>query len=203
MEVILKEDVANLGFKGEIVEVKPGYGRNFLIPQGMAVIASESAKKQLAETQRQQAHKLAAIRAKAEEKAEKLKDAKVELLVKTSNTGRIYGSVSASMVADALEAQGHEINRKMLVVPGSIKEVGEYIARVRLHKDIMVEVPVIVESENAAEIAAAKAAAKAEEEAHQAERARQQAEAEGAAEASEEETAEEAATEATEESTEA
>ena len=163
----------NLGFKDEVVEVKAGYGRNFLIPQGKAVIASDSALRQLAEDQRQQAHKLAALLAKAQEQAAKLKDVKVELSVKTSNTGRIYGSVTPTMVADALEAQGHDVNRKMLLIAGGIKEVGEYVARVRFHKDVTVEIPLIVVSENAAEIAAAKAAAKAEEEAHQAERARQ------------------------------
>ncbi len=173
MKVILKEDMPNLGFKDEVVEVKAGYGRNFLIPQGKAVIASDSALRQLAEDQRQQAHKLAALLAKAQEQAAKLKDVKVELSVKTSNTGRIYGSVTPTMVADALEAQGHDVNRKMLLIAGGIKEVGEYVARVRFHKDVTVEIPLIVVSENAAEIAAAKAAAKAEEEAHQAERARQ------------------------------
>lgn len=200
MKVILKEDMPNLGFKDEVVEVKPGYGRNFLIPQGKAIIANESALKQLAEDQRQQAHKLAAILEKAEKQAEKLHDVKVELEVKTSNTGRIYGSVTPTMVADALEAQGHDINRKMLLIPGGIKETGEYVARVRFHKDVTVEIPLIVVSENAAEIAAEKAKAKAEEEAHQAERARQLAEAE-AAEAADEEVAE--STEENEESTEA
>ncbi len=147
MKIILKEDMPNLGFKGEIVEVKPGYGRNFLIPQGKAVIASESAVKVLKENQRQQASKLAAERDNAQKIADKIEGTKLTIEVKTSNTGRIYGSVSSSMVADELEKLGFtEINRKMLLVPG-IKEIGEYVAKVRLHKDVTVDVPVTVVSD--------------------------------------------------------
>lgn len=171
MKVILKEDVANLGFANEVVEVKPGYGRNFLIPKGLAVMASESALKVLAENLKQQEHKHAVIKQRAEELARKLDGKRAELKVRTTNTGTIYGSISAAMVADALEAQGLEINRKMLQVPGGIKEIGEYTAKVRLHKDVTVEIPVIVESENAAEIEAARLAAKQEAEAIEAERA--------------------------------
>ena len=180
MKIILKEDISNLGFKNDVVEVKPGYGRNFLIPQGKAIIANESSLKVLAENMRQQEHKLAKEKEAAQKLADKLEGAKANILVKTSNTGTIYGSVSAAMVADNLEAQGFEVNRKMLQIQGGIKTIGEYVAKVRLHKEITVEVPVIVESENAAEIAAAKARAKAEEEALEAERARMAAEAEAA-----------------------
>lgn len=148
MKVILKEDVANLGFKDEVVDVKPGYGRNFLIPQGLAVMASDSALKVLAENQRQQAKKLDAIKATAQKAADKLEGAKVELLVKTSATGSIYGSVTSAQVADELEKQGFEINRKMLKM-ATIKNLGEYVATVRLHRDVTVDVPVIVKSENA------------------------------------------------------
>ena len=196
MKIILKEDISNLGFKNDVVEVKPGYGRNFLIPQGKAIIANETSLKILAENMRQQERKLAKEKEDAQKLADKLEGAKAHLLVKTSNTGTIYGSVTAAMVADNLEAQGYEVNRKMLQIQGGIKEIGEYEAKVRLHRDITVEVPVIVESENAAEIAAAKAQAKAEEAARQAEKERKlaeaQAEAEGAEEAPEAE-AEEAA----------
>ncbi|WP_288905614.1 50S ribosomal protein L9 [uncultured Porphyromonas sp.] len=147
MKIILKEDMPNLGFKGEIVDVKAGYGRNFLIPQGKAVIASESAIKILQENQRQQARKLEAELANAQKIADKIEGTSLTIEVKTSNVGRIYGSVSASMVADELEKLGFtEINRKMLQVPG-IKEVGEYIARVRLHKDVTVEVPLTIVSD--------------------------------------------------------
>lgn len=198
MKIILKEDISNLGFKNDIVEVKPGYGRNFLIPQGKAVIANETSLKVLAENMRQQERKLAKEKADAQALADKLEGAKANLLVKTSNTGTIYGSVTAAMVADNLEAQGFEVNRKMLQLQGGIKEIGEYVAKVRLHRDITVEVPVIVESENAAEIAAAKAQAKAEEAARQAEKERKlaaekaEAETEGAEEAEGEEGAAEA-----------
>lgn len=148
MLVILKEDMPNLGFKDEVVEVKPGYGRNFLIPQGKAVIASDSALKVLAEKQRQQAKKLEAEKNHAEAIAKKLEGTTLEFEVKTSGQGRIYGSVGAAHVADALEELGFaEINRKMLVVPGNIKEVGEYVARVRLHKDVTVEIPFTVKSD--------------------------------------------------------
>lgn len=147
MKIILKEDMPNLGFKGEIVDVKPGYGRNFLIPQGKAIIASASAIKVLEENQRQQAKKIEAVRAEAQKLADKMEGTQLTIEVKTSNTGRIYGSVSAAMVADQLEGMGFEdINRKMLVVPG-IKEVGEYVAKVRLHKDVTVEIPLTVVSD--------------------------------------------------------
>lgn len=147
MKIILKEDMPNLGFKGEIVDVKAGYGRNFLIPQGKAVIASESAIKILQENQRQQARKLEAELANAQKIADKIEGTSLTIEVKTSNVGRIYGSVSASMVADELEKLGFtEINRQMLQVPG-IKEVGEYVARVRLYKDVTVEVPLTILSD--------------------------------------------------------
>ena len=185
MKIILKEDISNLGFKNDVVEVKPGYGRNFLIPQGKAIIANETSLKILAENMRQQERKLAKEKEDAQKLAAKLEGASAHILVKTSNTGTIYGSVTAAMVADNLEAQGFEVNRKMLQLQGGIKVIGEYEAKVRLHRDVTVEVPVIVESENAAEIAAAKAQAKAEEAARQAEKERQlaEAEAEGAEDA--------------------
>lgn len=147
MKLILKEDVRNLGFKNEIVDVKPGYGRNFLIPKGMGVLATPSALKIHEENLRQQADKLEAFKAEAEKRAEKLSGAKVELSAKTSSTGSLYGSITTTMVADELEAQGYEINRKMIEMTG-IKEIGQYVAKVRLHKDVAVEVPVIVTSEN-------------------------------------------------------
>lgn len=147
MKLILKEDVRNLGFKNEIVEVKPGYGRNFLIPKGMAILATKSALRIHEEKLRQQADKLEAFRAEAQKRADKMEGAKVELSAKTSSTGTLYGSITTTMVADELEAQGYEINRKMIEMPG-IKEIGQYIAKVRLHKEVTVEVPVIVTSEN-------------------------------------------------------
>lgn len=161
MLVILKEDIANLGFKDEIVEVKPGYGRNFLIPRGLAVIASESAQKVLAENQRQRAHKLAKIKADAEAVAAKMEGVKLTIVAKTSSTGTIFGSVTNIQIAEELEKLGFELNRKMIHV-ANIKEIGHYIAKVRLHKDVTVEVPFTVESESATIAAPAEEAPVAE-----------------------------------------
>lgn len=146
MEIILKEDVIGLGYKNDIVEVKSGYGRNYLIPQGKAIIASPSAKKVLAENLKQQAHKLAAILAKAEEEASKLNGVSVTIEGKVSTTGALYGSVTAATVAAELAKQGIEIDRKRIVMK-DIKFVGEYAATVIFHKEVKVEIPVTVLAE--------------------------------------------------------
>ena len=148
MQVILKEDVINLGYKDDIVTVKDGYGRNFLIPTGKAVIASESAKKMLAENLKQRAHKLAKIKADAEELAAKLKDVALTIGAKTSSTGTIFGSVNNIQIAEELAKQGFEIDRKMIVVK-DVKEVGSYQATIKLHKEVSVEVPFEVVAEEA------------------------------------------------------
>ncbi|MDH6312978.1 large subunit ribosomal protein L9 [Parabacteroides sp. PFB2-10] len=147
MQVILKEDVANLGYKDDIVTVKSGYGRNFLIPQGKAVIASESAKKVLAENLRQRAHKLAKIKEDAEALAAKLEGVSLTIGTKTSSTGTIFGSVSNIQIAEALEKLGFEIDRKSISVKDAVKEVGSYSAKVKLHKEVAVEIPFEVVSE--------------------------------------------------------
>lgn len=136
MEVILKEDVINLGYKDDIVSVKRGYGRNYLIPTGKAIIATESARKVLAENLRQRAHKLAQIKAEAEAIAEKLNGLTLTIGAKTSSTGTIFGSVNNIQVADELAKLGHEIDRKIIVIKDSIKEIGDYTASVRLHKEV-------------------------------------------------------------------
>ena len=146
MELILKEDVINLGYKDDIVKVKDGYGRNYLIPTGKAVIATESAKKVLAENLRQRAHKLAKIKADAEELAKKLEGVSLTIATKVSATGVIYGSVSAIQVAEELAKLGFEIDRKIIVVE-SAKQVGSYTATVRLHKEVSVKVPYTVVAE--------------------------------------------------------
>ena len=151
MKIILKEDIANLGYKDDVVEVKSGYGRNYLIPQGKAVIASPSALKQLAETLKQRAHKLAKIKADAEAKAASLEGVALTITVKTSATGAIYGSVGNMQVAEELAKLGHEIDRKIIVVKETIKEVGSYKAVVKLHKEVSVEIPFEVVAETAAE----------------------------------------------------
>lgn len=147
MQVILKEDVINLGYKDDIVTVKDGYGRNFLIPTGKAVIASESAKKVLAENLKQRAHKLAKIKEDAQALAAKLEGVTLTIGAKTSSTGTIFGSVTNIQVADALAKAGFEVDRKIIYIKESVKEVGNYKATLKLHKEVSVEVPFEVVSE--------------------------------------------------------
>lgn len=148
MEVILKEDVANLGYKDDIVHVKDGYGRNFLIPQGKAVIASESARKVLAEVLKQRAHKIAKIKEEAETLAEKMKGVSLTIGAKTSSTGTIFGSVTNIQIAEELAKLGFEVDRKIIrIKEDAVKEVGSYSATVRLHKEVSVEIPFEVVSE--------------------------------------------------------
>ena len=147
MKLILKEDVKNLGYKDDVVEVKSGYGRNYLIPTGKAVIATPSALKVLAENQRQRAHKLAQIKADAEAKAAALEGVALTISAKTSSTGTIFGSVNALQIAEALEKLGFEIDRKIIDVKDAVKEVGKYTATVRLHKEVAVEIPFEVVAE--------------------------------------------------------
>ena len=160
MELILKEDIIGLGYKNDIVNVKSGYGRNYLIPQGKAVIASESAKKVLAENLRQQAHKLAAQKAAAEERGKALEGVALTIAAKVSTTGQLYGSVNVATVAEELKKLGKEVDRKIITMK-DIKKVGEYVALVHFHKEVTVEIPVTVVAENAEELAAEKAAMKA------------------------------------------
>ena len=116
MEVILKEDMLNLGYKDDIVNVKEGYARNYLIPRGKAVIATESAKKVLAENQRQRAHKLAQMKADAEALAEKMEGVSLTIGAKTSSTGTIFGSVTTIQIAEALLEKGFEVDRKLIMI---------------------------------------------------------------------------------------
>ena len=160
MEIILKEDIIGLGFKNDIVNVKSGYGRNYLIPQGKGVIASPSAKKILAENLRQQAHKLAAQKAAAEERAKVLEGVELVIPAKVSVTGQLYGSVGAAQVAEELAKLGKEIDRKIITMKDA-KKVGDYIALVHFHKEVTVEVPVKVVAENADELKAIADAEKA------------------------------------------
>jgi large subunit ribosomal protein L9 len=156
MEIILKEDIIGLGFKNDIVNVKSGYGRNYLIPQGKGVIASESAKKILAENLKQQAHKLAAQKAAAEERGKALEGVALTIAAKVSATGQLYGSVNAAIVAEELKKLGHEIDRKIITMR-DIKKLGDYEALVHFHKEVIVAIPVTVVAENADELAAAAA----------------------------------------------
>ena len=149
MEIILKEDVVNLGYKNDIVTVKSGYGRNYLIPTGKAVIASPAAKKMLDEELKQRAHKLEKIKKDAEAVAESLKDVSLKIATKVSATGVIYGSVGNIQIAEELAKLGHNIDRKIIVVKDSVKEVGHYKAVVKLHKEVSVEIPFEVVAEEA------------------------------------------------------
>ena len=149
MEIILKEDVANLGYKNDIVTVKSGYGRNYLIPTGKAVIASPAAKKMLAEELKQRAHKLEKIKKDAEELAAQLAGISLKIATKVSSTGTIFGSVGSIQIAEELEKLGHKIDRKTIIVKDAVKEVGSYKAVVKLHKEVSVEIPFEVVAEEA------------------------------------------------------
>jgi large subunit ribosomal protein L9 len=148
MEIILKEDVTNLGYKNDIVKVKGGYGRNFLIPTGKGVIASPSAKKMLAEDLRQRAHKLEKIKNDALALAEKLKEVSLTIGTKVSSTGTIFGSVNNVQIAEQLEKKGLEVDRKTIVIKDPVKEIGSYTAIIRLHKEVSVEIPFNVVAED-------------------------------------------------------
>ncbi len=148
MEIILKEFIPGLGEADEIVTVKAGYARNYLIPQGKAITATPSAKKQLAETLRQREHKIAQVRAEAQALADKIQGVVLTVGAKTSTQGKIFGSVNAIQLAEALAAKGFEIDRKRIAIIGdSIREVGKYKAKVKLHKEVDVEVEFEVVSE--------------------------------------------------------
>lgn len=140
MEIILKEDVINIGYKGDIVKVKDGYGRNYLIPQKKAILATESAKKMLAEDLKQRAHKLERIKNEAQELADKLKDITLNVGAKTSTTGKIFGAVGPIQIADAFEKAGFAVDRKVIVLKEPVKEIGSYKVTLKLHKEVAVEV---------------------------------------------------------------
>jgi large subunit ribosomal protein L9 len=140
MEVILKEDVNNLGYKGDIVKVKDGYARNYLIPTKKAVIATDSAKKMLEEEKKQRAHKLERIKNEALELAEKAKGINLIVEAKASSTGKIFGAVGPIQIADAFEKAGLVIDRKVIVVDEPVKELGSYKATLKLHREVSVEI---------------------------------------------------------------
>ncbi|MTH14561.1 50S ribosomal protein L9 [Flavobacterium sp. LC2016-01] len=137
MELILKQDVQNLGFKDDVVSVKPGYGRNFLIPQGFAALATPSAKKVLAENLKQRAHKEAKIVADAKALAETLKALEIKLTAKAGGE-KLFGSITNIDIAEALEKSGNAIDRKF-ITSGIVKRTGKYNATVRLHRDVIVD----------------------------------------------------------------
>ncbi len=142
MEIILIQDVKNLGYKNDIVNVKPGYARNYLIPQGYAIVASSSARKILAENIRQQMFKQEKIKKQAEDIAALLEGLNLRIPAKAAATGKIFGSVNNVQIADAIkEAKNIDIDRKQIIIDNeSIKEIGNYTAKVKLHKDVVVEI---------------------------------------------------------------
>ena len=141
MEVILKQDVKNLGYKDDVVNVKPGYGRNFLIPKGLAAVATVSTKKQLTETIKQRAFKEQKLKTAAEKTADSLKDMIVKVGAKAGETGKIFGSVTSVQLADAIKKLGYEIDRKNITMSeDGVKTLGSYTAQVRLHKDVIATV---------------------------------------------------------------
>ncbi|MFA5849085.1 MAG: 50S ribosomal protein L9 [Bacteroidales bacterium] len=149
MEIILKQDVLNLGHKDDIVTVRNGYASNYLIPQGFAIMATSSAKKVHAENMRQRSHKEAKIRDAAVVLAAKLEGMQVKLATKVSSTGKIFGSVNNIQVAEVLAAQGFEIDRRDITITGeaNIKEVGIYDAIVKCHRDIKANIKIEIVGE--------------------------------------------------------
>ena len=142
MEVILKQDIKNLGYKDELVKVKAGYGRNYLIPKGAAIVADEANKKMLAETVKQRAFKEEKIKKAAEVATNALKDIVVKVGAKVGEKGKIFGSVNAIQIADAIKKLGYEVDRKNVTINDAenLKTIGTYTADVRFHKDIVAKV---------------------------------------------------------------
>ena len=147
MEIILKQDIKSLGEKDDIVTVKPGYGRNYLIPQGFAVLATESAKKVLAENLKQAQFKQEKIKKDAEAIAGRLEGVKLTIGAKAGESGKIFGSVNTIQIADALKKEGFEVDRRRITFETEPKFVGEYVANLNLHKEVKVKVPFEVVAE--------------------------------------------------------
>jgi large subunit ribosomal protein L9 len=148
MEIILKQDVQGLGSKDDILMVKNGYGRNYLIPQGMAISATESAKKVLAENIRQRSHKEEKLKEEALRLSERIKSLSITIGAKTSTTGKIFGSVNNIQLAEAINAQGVEIDRKQIfIAKDGVKEVGTHIAKIKLHREVVIDFEYNVVSE--------------------------------------------------------
>ena len=147
MEVILKEDILTLGYKDDVVNVKEGYARNFLIPQGKAIIASTSAKKVLAENMKQRAHKIEQVKNEAQAIADKMEGTTLSIGAKTSSTGTIFGSVTNIQIAEELAKKGFDVDRKLIIIKDQVKEIGSYTATVKLHKEVSIEIPFEVVSE--------------------------------------------------------
>lgn len=140
MQVILKTDIKGLGYKNDLVDVKPGYGRNYLIPQGYAVMATSSNVKQRDEIARQVAHKAEKLKQDAESLANAIGNTKLTIPAKAGETGKIFGAVTPNQIADALKAKGHDVDRKQISINGDVKTLGEYTAEIDLHKEVKKEI---------------------------------------------------------------
>ena len=147
MEVILKQDVTGLGYKNDVVKVKPGYGRNYLIPNGVALIANEANKKLIAENTRQAAHKAAKVKQDAEALAQKVGELVIEIKTKAGESGKIFGAVTALQIADALKAKGFDIDRKKVHLKETPKQLGTFHVTLDLHKEVKHEITVNVVGE--------------------------------------------------------
>ena len=147
MEVILKQDVKNLGDKDDVVTVKPGYGRNYLLPKGFAILATTSARKVLAENLKQAQFKQDKIRKDADDIAARLECVKLTIGAKAGETGKIFGAINTIQVADALKKEGFDVDRRKITFDADPKFVGEYTANINLHKEVKVKVPFEVVAE--------------------------------------------------------
>jgi large subunit ribosomal protein L9 len=147
MELILKQDVQGLGYKNDVVKVKAGYGNNFLIPNGLALIANDSNKRLVNENVRQAAHKASKIKQDAEAIAAKVGELTIEIKTKAGESGKIFGAITALQIADALKAKGFDIDRKKVILKESPKQVGTYNAVLDLHKEVKHEIKVSVVAE--------------------------------------------------------
>ncbi len=140
MEVILKQDIKGLGYINDVINVKPGYGRNYLIPQGLAIVANEQNKKILAENLKQAAHKAEKVKEDAQTIANGVEDLLLEIKAKVGEKGKIFGAITTLQISDALKAKGYDVDRKKIGFLGEVKEEGEYKAALDLHKEVQVEV---------------------------------------------------------------
>jgi len=140
MEIILTQDIKGLGYKNDTLPVKNGYGRNYLIPQGFAIIANDKNSKIVKENLKQAAHKAARVKADAEAVAAKIEGLKLEIKAKIGDSGKIFGAVTTLQISDTLKAKGIEIDRKKISIVGSVKEAGEYVAEIDIHKEVKTKV---------------------------------------------------------------
>ena len=139
MEIILKKDIQGVGYKNDVVSVKPGFGRNYLIPQGLALVANDSNKKVAAENVKQAAHKAEKLKTEAEALSTKITTASIQIPAKIGDSGKIFGAVTTLQLADALNDKGIVVDRRQIAIQGSVKEAGEFTAKIDLHKEVKIE----------------------------------------------------------------